>query len=280
MQALIESGFEVTILTRAKKTDAENNNQVKVVEVDFTSPESLRSALKYIDAVVSAVGGSATDSQTVLIDAAIATGVKRFIPSEFGSVTVNPALKDAPIYSSLHKIREYLEAKAQSGQLTWTVLACGAFSEFLFGQPIFLNHAKHEVTLYDGGNNRISTTSLSTIGKAIAKILQNPGATANRVVRVSEAIVTQNELLKIAQEIQPETQWTTTNASTADMFKAGVSRFEAGDHSWPAIMDVTMGTAFAGDKYGAAFDVTDNELLGVKALTPDDIRKLVAASMA
>lgn len=132
LNALVDAGFQVTVLTRSKKPGALDAD-VKVLEVDFTSMDSLAAALKGIDAVVSTIGGTAIDNQTILIDAAIAAGVKRFIPSEYGTVTTNPKVESYPLYSSMTKIRKYLQEKAAAGDLTWTVLACGCFLDFMFG---------------------------------------------------------------------------------------------------------------------------------------------------
>jgi len=45
-------------------------------------------------------------------------------------------------------------------------------------------------------------------------------------------------------------------------------------------MKILTGTAFAGDVYGGAYDQTDNKLLGVKELTDEDLKKLVAGKLA
>lgn len=238
--------------------------------------ESLTSALKGIDGLVSTVAGTAVENQTVLIDAAIAAGVKRFIPSEYGTCTTSPKVEAIPFYAPVFKIKQYLEEKAKAGQLTWTVLACGAFLDFLFGGPMFLDFANHKATLFDGGDNRLSITSMANVGKAIAGILRNFEATKNKVVRTSEAILTQNGLLKIAEELRPDIKWEISKAQTSAILKEGLDGLEAGDFSMPVIMKILTGTAFGGDSYGSAYDKTDNELLGVKDLTDAELKKLVA----
>ena len=66
----------------------------------------------------------------------------------------------------------------------------------LFGGPILLDFANHKATLFDEGDNRISSTSMPNVGKAIVGILKNSEATKNKVVRTSEVILTQNQLLR------------------------------------------------------------------------------------
>jgi hypothetical protein len=242
--------------------------------------ESLTAALKGIDGLVSTVAGAAIENQTVLIDAAIAAGVKRFIPSNYSSCASNPKLEAMPFYAPMFKIQQYLQEKAKAGKLTWTVLACGGFLEFVFGGPLFLDFANHKATLYDGGDNRISSTSLPNIGKAIVRILKNFEATKNKIVRTSEVILTQNELIRIAEDLRPDIKWETSKVQTSAILKEGLDEVSAGDFSMPVFMKILAGTALAGETYGSAYEETDNELLGVKELTEEDLKKLVAEKLA
>ncbi|KAF7620905.1 hypothetical protein F9C07_2282727 [Aspergillus flavus] len=278
-QALVNAGFRVSILTRSQKPGAYASN-IKVFEVDFNSVKSLTAALQGVDVVVSTVGVAAVDNQNVLIDAAIAAGVKRFIPSEFSSVTTNPKLETLPIYSSMFKIRNYLEEKTAAGEFSWTVLACGAFLDSVLNSPILLDFENHTVTMLDEGDNRISSTSLPGVGRAIVAILQNFDATENRVIRVSEAILTQNQLIGFAKELRPDIKWRTSKERTSVLLQESLEQFGAGDFCMAAFIKLIKGTALAGDTYGSAFDVTDNELLGIKELAPADLKKLIAEKLA
>ncbi len=242
--------------------------------------ESLTAALNGVDALVSTVGAVAIEAQTVLIDAAIAASVKRFIPSEFGSVTTNPKLETFPLYAPMSKVRHYLQDKASSGRLTWTVLACGSFLEFILGDSGLLDFVNHKAILLDGGNNRISSTSLPKVGQALAGILKNSEFTKNRIVRISEVILTQNGLLKIAQQLRPNIKWEISEGQTSVMLKEGLDEFNGGNFSLPVIWQIVKGTALAGDTYGSAYDETDNELLGVQELNNENLEKLVAAKVA
>ncbi|ETN41055.1 uncharacterized protein HMPREF1541_02990 [Cyphellophora europaea CBS 101466] len=279
LQALLNAGFQVTVLTRSKKAGAYDAS-VKVVEVDFTSLESLTAALQNIDAAVSTVAGEAIPVQGVLIDAAAAAGVKRFIPSEYGSCTTHPELQTYPWYEDAFNIRQKLQEKARAGKLTWTVVACGAFREFLFDRGMLLDFAKHEARLYDDGDNRVSSTSLANLSKAIVGVFNNLEETKNKIVRVSEVIVTQNQVLGIAAELRPDITWKLSKVQTSALLKEGLDSARAGDYSFPTILKVLGGTALAGDTYGAAFDETDNSLLGVKEMTQEDLKKLVASKLA
>lgn len=78
------------------------------------------------DVVISMVAVFATGGQQNLVDAAIAAGVKRFLPSEFGPpsrdekfTTLHPALP--PKVATV----DYLRSK--ESQISWSALIPGAF---------------------------------------------------------------------------------------------------------------------------------------------------------
>jgi len=278
IKALLNANFDVTVLTRSKRPGLVNDS-VKVIEVDYNSVESLTAALKGIDGVMSTVASHAIANQTVLIDAAVAAGVKRFIPAELGSCTTNPELESISLMAPLYKIKRYLQERANDGKLTWTVYACGAFLDFLLDKSLLVDFNNHKAILLDEGDNRISATSQPTIGRAIAEIFKNFEATKNRIVKTSEIIITQNRLLRIAKDLRPDIKWELSKIPASELLKDGLDNFKPGgyaEQSGPVIMKIIMGTAFAGDKYGGVYDETDNELLGVEELTEEDLKKLVA----
>jgi len=145
---------------------------------------------------------------------------------------------------------------------------------------MLLDFANHKARWYDEGDNRISSTSMPNVGKAIVGILKNFEATKNKIVRTSEVILTQNKLLRIAEGLRPDIKWEISKVQTSAILKEGLDELSAGDFSMPAIMKVLAGTAFAGDIYGGAYDETDNELFGIKELTEEDLKKLVAGKLA
>ena len=77
--------------------------------------------------VIFAVGFGAAEHQKRLIDVAAAAGVKRWIPTEFGSNSRNAAAIDVfPILGHKAQLNSYLQTKEAEG-LTWTAISCGPF---------------------------------------------------------------------------------------------------------------------------------------------------------
>jgi uncharacterized protein YbjT (DUF2867 family) len=58
-----------------------------VTPVDYSNPQSIKSALSGVDVVISTISGTALDVQGKIAEAAKEAEVKLFIPSDFGNVT-------------------------------------------------------------------------------------------------------------------------------------------------------------------------------------------------
>lgn len=128
LKALVDSGkFNVTVISR-EESKATFPSSVKVVTADYKSVESLTFALRDQDAVVSTVGTDGLLGQSIFIDAAIAAGVKRFLPSEFGSDLSNPNAAKLPIFGYKVATRNHLEEKIRNGaNLSYTYVINSAF---------------------------------------------------------------------------------------------------------------------------------------------------------
>src|SRR4051794_20236823 len=166
---LLAAGFIVTALTRADSRST-FPPAVKVVPVDYDSLDSLTAALKDQDAFVSTLATLAVGAQIRLVDAAIAAGVKRFIPSEFGSNNHNPLARGLPVFAEKVKVQEYLAQKVQergSEEFSYTCVYNSAFFDWGLKVGFLLGKER-----YDGGERKFSATRLETIGKAVAGVLK------------------------------------------------------------------------------------------------------------
>lgn len=77
---------------------------------------------------------NALQGQQLLIDAAIAASVKRFIPAEFGSDTLGKS-GELAVFGGKVASRKYLEEKAAEGKITWTAIANGPFLDWGMTSP-------------------------------------------------------------------------------------------------------------------------------------------------
>ncbi|KAF2839975.1 isoflavone reductase family protein [Patellaria atrata CBS 101060] len=206
LTGLLSSPFTVTVLTRPDST-SDFPEAVKVVRSDYTL-EALTPLFKGQDAVVSAVGHVGFESQFTFIDAAVAAGVKRFIPSEFGSDTTNKGLQQllAPANGATAKLEavEYLKSKEKDG-LSWTSVISGPFLDLCLNFGFFeIFPSTRKATLWNGGRQRFIVTSRPTIGIAVARILQQPELTKNIYVFIKSFTTSQQELISVAEKVSGE----------------------------------------------------------------------------
>ncbi|OJJ31955.1 hypothetical protein ASPWEDRAFT_139325 [Aspergillus wentii DTO 134E9] len=276
LNALLDAGFQVTVLTRAGK-DSKFDSRAHVAPVDFTSLESLTSALAGNDVVVNTLGSGAIplDTHTRLIDAAVAAGIQRFIPSEFGSDTTNPNVAKLPVYGDKVAVQKYLQQKSESsgGKFSFTLLITGAFFDWGLMTTFLLNLKGPEAEVYDSGDQKFSTTTLAGVGKGVAGVIQNLDATKNKTVFIREAEVSQNQLLKIANK-----HLAIKSVKTEDLEKNAYAELSKPSPN-PMVFAVSfIRRAIFGDGYGGLFPEENvyNKLLGVKELSDEEIEDVVS----
>lgn len=130
LEELVAAGFNVTALTRASSTSTFPEG-VTVKKVDFESSDSLEEAFAGQDAVVSAIATVAVGGQRPIIDAALAAGVKRYIPSEFGVNTrLTPGTTIGKILAGKVGVVDYLKTK-ESPDFSWTGVSTGMFFDWV-----------------------------------------------------------------------------------------------------------------------------------------------------
>lgn len=120
--ALVKADFEVTALVRSAGKIPNLPATAKEAVVDFASPNSLVTALKGQDAVVSALGSQpgTAQAQKALAQASADSGVKRFIPSDFGSNLDNPEVRKLAVFKDKIELHDDLSRLAKETKLTWT----------------------------------------------------------------------------------------------------------------------------------------------------------------
>ncbi|TRX91568.1 hypothetical protein FHL15_007573 [Xylaria flabelliformis] len=229
---LVDAGFEVTVLTRGSSTSTFPAG-VASKAVDYTSVESLTSALQGQDAVVSIIASVAVAGQKPLVDAAVAAGVRRIIPSEFGINT--RFLGKEPIGAILQgKIQtlNYIHEKSkQNPSFTWTGISTGLFFDWgLEHGSIGLNKDTKTATIYDSGDEPYQASNLPHIGKAIAAVLKNLEKTVNRYISIASFNPTQNQVLEIVEKITG-TKWTVNKLPASEQQQIGVEKLSKGDYS-------------------------------------------------
>lgn len=273
LNALVKSRkFNVTVVKRPSSS-ASFPDLVTVRTADLSSVDSVTTAFKGQDAVVSTVGTAGLPGQGVLVEAAVAANVKRFLPSDFGCDLANPKASVLPVYkfkTATHKALR--EAAAAKPDFTYTLVCNNAFLDWGLEKNFLLNWKEGKPTLFDGGKNVFSATTLDSVGQAVVGVLSHPEETKNRFVYVKDIDISQNQLLEIAKKVDPEKTWEEPIlVDTAELEKSSYESLAKGEVTPSVMVGFLVRILFGPSEYGGRFTKTDNELLGVKSKTEADV---------
>lgn len=227
LKLFLDSPYSVTILTRKESTSTFPEG-VPVLRADYSDVNELKSAMEGQDVVISMVAVFATGGQQNLVDAAIAAGVKRFLPSEFG-----PPSRDEK-FAALHpalppKVATVDYLRSKESQISWSALIPGAFFDWAMSIGLFGFDIKSKtVTLIDGGTAVFTATTLPTIAKATLAILEQADETKNQYVFISSFHISQNDILDVVNKLDGE-KWTVKHTTSEDLIAQGNKRIAEGD---------------------------------------------------
>lgn len=277
LETLLRAELSVTVLTRIGGNSAklEKYRNVVVREVDFSNIDSIKPALEGITVVVSCLATLAIGSQNALIDAACATGVRRFIPAEFGMDSLNELCRELPVCQPKAATQHYLEDKwRKNPSFTWTGIANGLFLDWGLRVGFIINLQKHQATLFDGGDVPFSATNLEDVAKAVLGIIKNQDATANRLIYIHSAVTTQNQLLRFANDMDGK-KWSSSTQETRVIMQDSLQKLSEGKDQ--EAMDGFCVVAMFDPRYGGDFSAhLDNDLVGLRELDEAGVREVVA----
>ncbi|EEY15094.1 isoflavone reductase family protein [Verticillium alfalfae VaMs.102] len=241
LQAFLDAErYKVSILTR-KGSNSVFPEGVKVYKADYADMEELKRAMEGQDVVISMITGLAGGAQNILVDAAIAAGVKRFLPSEFG-----PPSRDDAFAALNHVVLPLKTAtvdylKTKESQISWTSIVTGAFFDWALDIGfIGFNISTKTAGLIDSGTAVFTSSTLPYISKAIIASLERPDETKNQYVFVGEFNVSQQDILKTLEEVQGE-KWSVEHLVSDDMIVSAEKRIAEGDLT--AMVDITRAGA-------------------------------------
>lgn len=238
---ILSSGFATTILTRNapryKKsqhyTDLPNGD-ITVVGADYSDVSQLTSLLHGHAAVVVLISRIVLEPQLRIIDAAIAAGVPRVIPSCFGLDSRNPKIRNLPAVEAKIAMQGYVVQKAKEGKIVFTGLQTSIFFEWALWKNVILNceDEKGVTMVYDGGDTQITTTSLETIGEAVVAVLRKPiddEGVRNKFLFLQTALISNNQMLSWAKEMRPEWEWKSVSVDTEELERKSWEAYGRGE---------------------------------------------------
>ena len=243
LTALLSSpSFNITIGSRASST-ATFPPHIPIISLSdaFTLAE-LTAAFQNQDAVVVALstGPVTADGKDGLafrlVDAALAAGVKRFVPSEFGANNLDArARRLIPTYDAKgHMLEHLIDACAASkGKMSWTSISCGSWLDWALDPSKSANFLGVDVkartaTVYDSGDCRFAVTTSRNAGLAVAKALQQPHISANKQIFLCDFLASTNEIVA-ALERETRERFRVERRESGPLFRAWRDKYDGGD---------------------------------------------------
>jgi uncharacterized protein YbjT (DUF2867 family) len=196
--ALRERGAEVRALVRAETSPAKRAalaaTGVRVVVVDHEDPAALTDACGGASCVVSAMNGlrpTIVASQGRLLDAAIAAGVSRFIPSDFSL----DFTRTRPGANRNMDLRREFMTRLDRADIAATSILNGAFADLLTGQaPIVLGKPR-KILYWGSADQELDFTTKDDVARYTAAVALD--ATSPRYLRIAGDVVTPRSLADI-----------------------------------------------------------------------------------
>jgi hypothetical protein len=180
------------------------------------------------------------------------------------------------VYTNKVHIEEYLDELAMKGLTSYTLIFNGPFLDWGLRSGMFINFKERKAEIYDGGDQLISASRLSTAGKAVRRALTHPRETADRAIFVKDIDVSQNQLLALAQQLTPGEEWDVKHVSTAALEKESLEQIHKKEVT-PATMLGFIKRAIFAPEFGNHFEHVHNAVLGIRGITGPDLEELVAS---
>jgi nucleoside-diphosphate-sugar epimerase len=205
IRVLIEKDAEVHAIVRTSSDNGKLNELeklgVKVFRVNMDDVQDISKACIGASCVVSAIAGLSDviiDSQKILLDAAISSGVRRFIPSDYSLDFTPFSHGENRNLDNRREFHTYLDKTA----IASTSIFNGAFADMITGQmPLIL--FKQKIVLYWGNaDHKMIFTTVKDTARYTANVALDDSAP--RKLRIAGDQISPREIRKSVSEISGE----------------------------------------------------------------------------
>lgn len=204
VKALIKRNANVVAIVRqssdGEKIEEMKKMGVKVIEVDMLSLAELTEACKGVSCVVSALAGlreAIVDLQSLLLDAALAADVPRFIPSDFSVDIFEIPDGDNRNFD----LRKEFHKKLDAAPVSSSAIMNGAFADVLAYNTPFYNVKEHTIAYWgDDPDFKVSFTTKDNTAAYTAEVALDD--TAPKILHIASFQLSANDLVKMGKEFK------------------------------------------------------------------------------
>ncbi|KAK4447380.1 hypothetical protein QBC34DRAFT_496242 [Podospora aff. communis PSN243] len=276
---LAEPSLSVTVLKRESSHAILPSHVPSVTVPDSYPTDKLIEAFRGHDVIVCCMTTLSVTDQFRFIDAAIAAGVRRYVPSEYGLNNMNPDAQALnAVFRSKAAVQTYLRERAAEGKIEWMSITCGMWIRWSMAHDFLgMRIRKKEFTLYDEGEGRFSVTTEENTALALINALtKKPAETKNWNVLLSELVTTPKELLAEIERQMGEKLTIDRIDSFTKISELQQSYADGDDAAVYGLIEA----GFVTGRYGADLEKEGelfNEVLGLK---PHTLEEIVADALA
>jgi uncharacterized protein YbjT (DUF2867 family) len=191
-RALVRSGSSAALRSSLEAAGA------TLVEVDYEDAPALRHACDGAACVVSALNGLESvilGMQGKLLEAAVAAGVPRFIPSDYSL----DFTKTLPGDNRNLDLRRQFMARIDERPIKATSVLNGAFADLLAGQAPIVLHKRHKILYWGSADQKLDFTTKDDVAEYVAEAALDEAAP--RFLRIAGAAVSPRDLAALMTDL-------------------------------------------------------------------------------
>ncbi len=202
VRALLDQGADVRVIARPS-SDKEQLNVLerlgaKVFVVDMMRLDEVTAVCKGVSCVVSALSGLSeviVDTQKVLLDAAVAAGVPRFVPSDYSlDFTKLPAGGNRNL-----DLRRTFHTYLDKATIAATTVFNGAFADMLTAEMPLILFEKHRVLHWGSADHLMSFTTVADTALFTANVALDD--TTPRFLHIAGTQLSARDLQGVVSEV-------------------------------------------------------------------------------
>ncbi|MBD8612207.1 aromatic alcohol reductase [Pseudomonas putida] len=194
-----------TNLSMTKKRDIDVIRElgivIEMIDITDATVEALAAVIGRFDTVISCIGFAAgRGTQRKLTEAALLSGVKRYVPWQFG-VDYDLIGRGSPqdLFDEQLDVRDLLRAQSNT---EWVIISTGMFTSFLF-DPAFgvVDLAAGQVNALGSFDTSVTVTTPEDIGTLTVAIVLHSPRIINEVVYTAGDTLTYGDLADLVERV-------------------------------------------------------------------------------
>ncbi|CEO60543.1 Putative Isoflavone reductase family protein [Penicillium brasilianum] len=275
--ALLGTGkHKVTALSR-KDSGNTLPEGVLVAPIDYDDEATIVAALKGQQFLIITLSPTAPrDTHSRLVQAAAKAGVPYIMPNSYAGDLEQVKLGEDTMLGPVAQANRH---EIERLGMKWITVCCGFWYDYSLagGEARFgFDFDKRSLTIYDDGNTKNSVSTLSQVGRAVAKLLglkvlpddeSDESLTVskwlNKALYVKSFVVGQNEIFESVKRVTgtSDADWTVTYEDTKKRYEDGLALVKSGNRA--GFGKMLYARAFYPDEPSDCSAKAQNELLGL-----------------